>query len=166
MYCFCNKKNPIKIISRKERKCVDVCQGSRGLICGSERKEGRSMLQFGKETFLDSPEGPTSTFPVSKCLQTVWRVFGLGILGLIVFWFGIYSLHYMRLSRSKMWTTAQATDEAEVNTRILKMSSSSVNICLHHRWQTQGPRAESSPLPGSSAELSLNREGVVMFIQS
>lgn len=30
-----------------------------------------------------------------------------------------------------MWTTAQTTDEAEVNTRILKMSSSSFNICLH-----------------------------------
>ena len=48
---------------------------------------------------------------------------------------------------------------------------------LSHRWQTQGPRAESSPppcffwpstlfLPNSSAQLSLACEGVVTFTQS
>ena len=47
---------------------------------------------------------------------------------------------------------------------IIALSGDLTRLCLHHRWQTQGPRAESGPppcfiwpgtlfLPGGSAEL-------------
>lgn len=92
-----------------------------------ERSEHRDRQKLRHGAFPDSPEGPPLLCHVSMSTNR-----GLQILGLAVFWFGVYSLHKITdSSGGKLGDSSGYRWGQNVDTRILEMSSSSFSNCLY-----------------------------------